>query len=105
MIINALEATEESGEIRVFASSDQRRVSFSVWNAASIPEEIGRRIFQRNFSTKGESGRGIGTFSMKFFGESILGGTIDFRSSEAEGTTFVLTLPRTKALPEKGPCA
>jgi sensor histidine kinase regulating citrate/malate metabolism len=52
------------------------------------------RIFQRNYSTKSDSGRGLGTYSMKLFGETYLGGKVDFTSSESEGTTFHLRLPK-----------
>ncbi len=92
MVLNALEATEDGGQIRVGAESQAGRVSFTVWNRQEIPPEAAVRIFQRNFSTKDEAGRGIGTFSMKLFGEKILGGLVDFSTSEADGTTFRLTL-------------
>jgi len=92
MVLNALEATEDGGQIRVGAESQEGRVSFTVWNRQEIPPEAVMRIFQRNFSTKNEAGRGTGTFSMKLFGEKILGGLVDFSTSAADGTTFRLTL-------------
>jgi len=92
MIINALEATKKNGRIRVGITQQKGRVTFTVWNKQVIPTEVTLRIFQRNFSTKEGEGRGIGTFSMKLFGEKILGGLVDFSTSEAEGTTFRLTL-------------
>ena len=52
------------------------------------------RIFQRYYSTKGEPGRGLGTYSMKLFGEQYLGGEVRFDTSESEGTVFSLRLPR-----------
>ncbi len=54
---------------------------------------MARRIFQRNFSTKAEAGRGIGTFSMKLLGEEVLGGKVSFTSTENDGTVFVLSHP------------
>jgi len=92
MVLNALEATEEGGQIRVGAERQGGRVSLTVWNSQYIPPEAALRIFQRNFSTKNEAGRGTGTFSMKLFGEKILGGLVDFSTSETDGTTFRLTL-------------
>jgi len=92
MVLNALEATENGGQIRVGGEHQEGRVAFTVWNQQHIPPETAARIFQRNFSTKDEAGRGIGTFSMKLFGEKILGGLVDFSTSEANGTTFRLTL-------------
>ncbi|MBD3287645.1 sensor histidine kinase, partial [candidate division KSB1 bacterium] len=67
--------------------------SFCVWNKSAIPDDVTHRIFQRHFSTKNEPGRGLGTFSMKFFGEKCLNGKVDFTTSENEGTTFRIRLP------------
>jgi signal transduction histidine kinase len=49
------------------------------------------QIFQRFFSTKGP-GRGLGTYSMKLFGERYLKGKVDFSSQAPQGTTFTVTL-------------
>ena len=67
-------------------------ISFCVWNAQAIPQKFAIRIFQRNFSTKEQAGRGIGTYSMKLFGEKFLGGRVSFTSSPKKGTVFRLTL-------------
>ena len=93
MIINALEATERNGHVRVGVTAENSRLNFNVWNAREIPLEIRKRIFQRNFSTKAQAGRGIGTFSMKLFGEKYLGGKVDFTTSSGDGTIFRITLP------------
>ena len=93
MISNALEATNEDGEIKVWLEKDEKGVSYCVWNQAVIPKDIGRRIFQRNFSTKDGAGRGVGTYSMKLFAEKSLGGKVSFTSSKEQGTIFKLTLP------------
>jgi len=93
MIINALEATEENGRVKVWLGRDAETLAFHVWNAKSIPEEIAARIFQRNFTTKEQAGRGVGTYSMKLFGEEILGGRVSFASSEGEGTIFSMSCP------------
>lgn len=93
MVINALEASEVGEEIRVLFEEGQGQVTFSVWNAGVIPDDVQPRIFQRNFSTKAQLGRGLGTWSMKFFGEDILRGEVGFTSQKGEGTVFSLTLP------------
>ena len=93
MVLNALEATAPGGTVRVSLAPQAGHVVFSVWNSGEIPADIAQRIFQRNFSTKEEAGRGIGTFSMKLFGEKFLGGVVDFTTSKEEGTTFRLVLP------------
>jgi sensor histidine kinase regulating citrate/malate metabolism len=63
-----------------------------VWNKATMPDEIKLRVFQRHFSTKAGAGRGLGTYSMKIFGEQYLGGDVSFTSTENDGTVFSLTL-------------
>ena len=91
MVINALEATEKKGVVKVWLERDMDSFSFCVWNAHKIPKSIAKRIFQRNFSTKKQAGRGIGTYSMKLFGENILGGRVSFTSTKDEGTIFRFT--------------
>lgn len=82
MVINALEATPDSGTVRVWLENKDGKISFCVWNEQEISESVKMRIFQRNFSTKKQVGRGTGTYSMKFFGEKILGGRVSFTSSK-----------------------
>lgn len=93
MVTNALEASAPEETVRIRHERRDERHVFSVWNAALIDPDIALRVFQRNFSTKAQLGRGMGTWSMKFFGEQILHGEVSFRSSPGEGTTFVLSLP------------
>ncbi|MBF0546670.1 MAG: HAMP domain-containing histidine kinase [Candidatus Riflebacteria bacterium] len=93
MLTNAFEASGIGSEVKVIFQSLDSGVRFSVWNEGEIPISVQKRIFQRNFSTKADSGRGLGTFSMKFFGEEVLGGTLEFQSSAEKGTTFSITLP------------
>ena len=92
MITNALEATEEGSVVKVWAEQEKDGVTFCVWNAQSIPKPIADRIFQRNFSTKGQDGRGVGTFSMKLLGEKILGGKVTFQSTAEDGTLFMFSI-------------
>ncbi len=93
MITNALEASSEGETVTVGVNLETTRIGFQVHNPQVIPDEVARRVFQRNFSTKGSSGRGIGTFSMKLFGEKILGGKVSFTSTPMEGTIFTFSLP------------
>jgi len=93
MVINALEASDENGEVKIWLERQDDFLSFCVWNAQEIPQNVAKRIFQRNFSTKEGAGRGIGTYSMKLLGEKILGGKVSFTSSNKEGTTFRFTYP------------
>ena len=93
MVANALEASEPGDEVRIWAERNDDSISFKVWNRTPVRADIVTRMFQRNISTKAGAGRGLGTYSMKLFGEEIMGGKVDFTTSEAEGTTFSLTLP------------
>ena len=92
MIINALEATQPGGQVKVSARRNGTREEFSVLNPGHMRPEIARRIFQRNFSTKGSLGHGLGTYSMRLLGEELLGGRVSFTSSEEQGTCFRLEL-------------
>ena len=93
MVKNALEGTESGGTVRMGCSELDGRCRFYVWNDTYIPEETSQRIFEQSFSTKGESGRGLGTYSMKLFGENCLKGKVWFTSYPKEGTTFYFELP------------
>ena len=102
MGVNALEATPEGGKIRAWIEQTDQ-LSFCVWNEKEIPDRIAVRIFQRNFSTKNEMGRGFGTYSMKLLGEEMLGGSVRFTSSADEGTVFKFSLdtePLSSVAPE-----
>lgn len=94
MVTNALEATDKGHSIKVWAIADDQRLRFFVWNHRTIPEKVAKRIFQRNISTKAQFGRGVGTYSMKLFGETFLNGRVGFTTSKSEGTTFCFSLPR-----------
>jgi signal transduction histidine kinase len=93
MVQNALEATPPGGAVRFTWTADDERVSFQVWNAGEIPRGVASRVFHRSFSTKSQAGRGLGTYSMKLFGERYLGGRVSF-TSDAVGTVFRIDLPR-----------
>ncbi len=92
LLKNALEASPEGGEVRLTGGLAGDHVEFAVWNAGVIPLQARLQIFQRSFSTKG-SGRGIGTYSVRLFAESYLGGKVAFTSSESDGTTFTVSVP------------
>lgn len=101
MLLNAFEATSEGGSVTFRTLVEKSRVTWAVWNSACIPENIQLRIFQKFFSTKPVRGHGLGTYSMKFFGEECLGGTVSFTSTVENGTTFVFSLPEGTVSPEQ----
>lgn len=93
LIKNALEATSNGQEIKLYATIDNKYINFNVWNQGIIPEDIQLQIFQRSFSTKAKSGRGLGTYSVKMFVENYLNGKVYFKSSYEEQTCFTISLP------------
>jgi len=92
MLKNAIEASGRGQAVTAGCRSAGGRVEFWVHNPGFIPRPVQLQLFHRSFSTKGE-GRGLGTYSMKLLTERFLRGTIEFTSSEAEGTTFTASYP------------
>jgi signal transduction histidine kinase len=114
MVRNALEASAQGEAVRVWcergtaaaAAGDEPErevLRLRVHNAAVMPPEVQARIFQRSFSTKGERGRGLGTYSMKLLGERYLKGEVTFASAPGAGTVFSLQLPLDAPAPAVGP--
>ncbi len=96
LVKNALEATAEGETVRIDAEDLGDHVALRVNNPTVMPEEIQKQIFQRSFSTKGGSGRGIGTHSVKLLTERYLGGEVSFVSASPGGTTFMVMLPKAR---------
>jgi signal transduction histidine kinase len=94
MLTNAFEATEDGGEVRLWTEEDAQSLTFCVWNSQPIPDDTARRVFQRNFTTKSGSGRGLGTFGMRLLGETYLRGQVSFTTSPSDGTVFCFRLPK-----------
>jgi hypothetical protein len=97
LVKNALEASVE-GERVSLDFQNQGAAVFRVHNEAAMPEAVRLQVFRRSFSTKSPVGRGIGTYSAKLITERYLGGSLSFTSSEEEGTTFAVVLPRSRQL-------
>ncbi|MDD2366485.1 MAG: HAMP domain-containing sensor histidine kinase [Desulfuromonadaceae bacterium] len=93
MIKNALEATECPAKVKVRYENREGEPCFIVNNPGTIPETVALQLFKRSFSTKSSQGRGLGTYSMKLFGERYLGGAVDFSSHNIDGTSFFIRLP------------
>lgn len=91
MLMNALEASGEGEAVQVWLEQGEGMITFCVRNSQSIPPDVAKRIFQRNFSTKEERGRGLGTYCMKLIGEQVLSGDVSFDSSAEGGTVFRFT--------------
>jgi hypothetical protein len=92
MVKNALEATPPGGTVELSLAWRSEGIRLEVWNEGRIPDPVAEQIFKRSFSTKASSGRGLGTWSMKLFGEEYLGGRVDFHTGN-HGTVFSFELP------------
>lgn len=91
LLKNALEATDEKGNVKLGCKSNGDHVIFTVKNDAVMSGDIKLQIFQRSFTTKGK-GRGIGTYSIKLLTENYLGGKVSFVSNDTEGTVFSVAI-------------
>jgi len=92
MVLNALEASNRGDAISIWAHCAADHVQINVTNPGEMPLEVQLSLFKRSFSTKEKQGRGLGTYSMKLFGERYLRGIISFRSTSGM-TTFSIELP------------
>ncbi len=93
LIQNAAEASGPSGKIRVLARRDGNEALIEVEdNGKGMSEDFIRsRLFRPFVSTKAH-GMGIGTFESREYVRE-LGGRLDVRSAEGEGTVFTIRLP------------
>ena len=94
LLKNALEAAPPGGKVVFTATEREETVSFTIRNPGVMPYEVQLQLFQRSFSTKSAMGRGIGTYSVKLFGERYLKGKVGFTSREPEGTAFTFTITK-----------
>lgn len=94
LVKNAIEASLR-GQVVTICFQNDGVPTFQVHNETAMSEEIQAQLFQRSFSTKGQSGRGLGTYSVKLLTERYLAGTVEFVSTPETGTLFTVKLPQT----------
>ena len=93
LVKNALEAVNPQANVYLYSKREENSVLFCVKNDGIIPQNIQLQIFQRSFSTKAASGRGIGTYSVKLLVEQYLNGKVSFKSNPELGTVFSIRVP------------
>jgi hypothetical protein len=95
LIQNAFEASPKGSTISLrILFTEPRSIRFEVRNPAVIEPKILQQLFKQRVSSKGV-GRGLGLYAVQVLGEHLLGGVVDFASSESNGTVFGFTLPVT----------
>ncbi len=92
LLKNALEAST-GGQTVTVAFENMRQPLFSIHNSSVMNEAVQLQMFQRSFSTREGTGRGIGSYSVKLLTEKYLQGKVWFVSRELEGPTFFVALP------------
>ena len=94
ILVNAAQAIEERGEIRIATRADDGHVEVAISDTGSgIAEENLSRIFDPFFTTK-EVGKGTGLgMNVAYNIVQKHNGTIDVESSVGEGTTFRIRIP------------
>jgi len=91
LVLNAMDAMAQGGTLTITSRTGRGRTAvLSVRDTGvGMPEAIRRRIFEPFFSTKGESGSGLG-LSMTYSIVKRHGGEIEVESVPGTGTTFTL---------------
>ncbi len=93
LLINAYEAIEERGEIRVSTTLEDEGVGLIVSdNGCGMSREFMERSLFRPFSTTKKKGLGIGLYHCKHIIEAH-GGRIHVESRQGEGTVFKILFP------------
>jgi len=92
MVLNAMEAVPQKETVLVSYRISTESLRIEVSNAGEMPPDLQLKMFKRSFSSKAKVGRGIGTYSMKLFGERYLGGKVGFNCADGR-TTFFIELP------------
>lgn len=91
IIINAIEAMNEGGELSVSLMSDEDRHTIMISDTGmGITEENLARLFEPYFTSK-RNGMGLGLAATLNFIQAH-NGSVDAVSSPGEGTTFIITL-------------
>lgn len=94
LLKNALEASAPGECVTMGVAEEGAGVRIDVHNPAVMPEAVQAQVFQRFFSTKASSGRGLGTYSVRLLVTRFLAGEVTFTSTPGRGTTFTIVLPR-----------
>jgi len=93
LIINAVDATSESGTITVGVTPNGKRVVCDITDTGTgIPPDKLEKIFEPFYTTKGDRGTGLGLPVVREIVTSY-GGDMKVKTAVGNGTTFTFDLP------------
>ncbi len=94
LVVNAKDSLGEKGKIIITLKKQENdKCYFSVNdNGCGIPEKIQDKVLEPYFTTKGDKGTGFGLYTVSHIVKE-LGGTLEIKSKENEGSTFTIFLP------------
>lgn len=94
ILLNAVQAIEEKGEICIFSSTEKNMVIIEISdNGKGITEEEKQNIFDPFYTTKAVGkGTGLG-LSISYSIIENHGGSVECESSPGKGSTFIIKLP------------
>lgn len=96
LLVNAVQAMPDGGDIRITASLDEEYLTLLVSDSGGgIPEAIRDRIFVPFYTTKNEEGTGLGLALSKSLIEQH-GGRLELLRSDGTGSVFSIRLPRAR---------
>jgi two-component system NtrC family sensor kinase len=97
LFINATESMDKAGSIEVTTELTHPAGGYRIFirdTGCGIPDELLPQVFEPFFTTKSD-GKGVGLGLSIVYGVIRRhGGTIQVKSKEGEGTTFIIELPR-----------
>jgi phosphoserine phosphatase RsbU/P len=108
LVTNALKYSPEKTPVRVETDGGAERVVLRVHNQGEpIAEDLLPRIFEplrrgKRRANRSDRSIGLGLYIVRELALAH-GGTVEVSSTEAEGTTFTLSLPRTPPVTEEAP--
>lgn len=98
IVLNAIDAMPEGGEIRIRTGEIGGNVFASIEDSGlGMPEDVQRRVFDPFFTTKGSGGSGLG-LSVAYGIVSRHGGELTVKSTPGGGSIFTVWLPAASCL-------